>query len=272
MNMKFNPIRFATLAAVFTLAACDEIDAPDRFEELPAIKVERCVLIEEFTGQMCTNCPAAHQLINELHAQYGDKVIPVAIHTGSFGIAEDKYPNILGLMNPESENITFGLGIDSYPSARINRNSGILSSNAWADAVRSELARFSEMKIDVSAIMTDKTDGYGNPCMDISTTLSINKNMFGYFELWIVEDSIKAMQIDEGVAIMDYVHNHVFRSAVNGPSGKDITLLPDSPQTFTRTYPVKPNWVIKNLSVVAFFYTREDGVLQAAQCRVVEQL
>ena len=43
----------ATSALGFT--ACDEVDEGDRFKELGKIESKRNVLIEDFTGQMCTN-------------------------------------------------------------------------------------------------------------------------------------------------------------------------------------------------------------------------
>ncbi len=268
MNMKFNPIRFAALAAVFTLAACDEIDAPDRFEELPAIKVERCVLIEEFTGQMCTNCPDAHRLINELHAQYGDQVITVGIHSGSFGMSEEKYPTIPGLMQPEGNEYAAHWGVDSYPAAVINRQGSPLSSNAWADVLRTELARTSELNLEVVANPSPDADA---PKIDITTTLSTTANLNGKLQLWVVENGITAFQIDNGANIMDYEHNHVFRATVNGTWGEDLPLTPNVPRTLTHSIVIRENWKMENLAIVAFYYTEKEGVLQAAQCRVVEQ-
>ena len=89
--------------AGFGLTACDNVDEGERFEgpldlEEVLAKSEKNVLIEDFTGQRCTNCPNAAQKIHEFQEQYGkDRVIAVAIHGGGFGVDEIK-PN--GQPNP----------------------------------------------------------------------------------------------------------------------------------------------------------------------------
>ena len=91
-------ISLALAATAFGFTACDEVDEADRFKELGKIESKRNVLIEDFTGQMCTNCPDGHRTITSLKEQYGSQVIAVGIHAGNFGIAEGKFPTILGLM------------------------------------------------------------------------------------------------------------------------------------------------------------------------------
>ena len=42
------------------------------------------VLIEDFTGHKCPNCPQAANEIKAIQDIYGDQVIAIAIHTSSF--------------------------------------------------------------------------------------------------------------------------------------------------------------------------------------------
>lgn len=74
------------------------------------------VVLEEGTGQGCQNCPLGHQMISLLHETYGDKFIPIAIHTYSgdiYGMGMSGYTSFLG--------------ISAYPSAMINRSGRITS-------------------------------------------------------------------------------------------------------------------------------------------------
>ena len=86
--MKLNSIY--TKAAVCALAAlsftaCNEIDEDDRYIETPIVEVSKHVLIEDFTGQRCINCPNASITIGQIQELYGaDNVIAVAIHSGPF--------------------------------------------------------------------------------------------------------------------------------------------------------------------------------------------
>ena len=69
------------------LSSCSNIDENDRFIYVPPVAVGRCVLIEDFTGQTCLNCPRAAETIEKLQEQYGaDTVIAVAIHSGPLAL------------------------------------------------------------------------------------------------------------------------------------------------------------------------------------------
>jgi hypothetical protein len=65
------------------------------------------------------------------------------------------------------------------------------------------------------------------------------------------------------------MHNHVFRDAINGTWGEDVTLtLGEQKVIEHKDFTLDVAWKPENLSVVAFVYNN-DGVLQAAQCEVV---
>ena len=71
------------LLAALVLGACNNIAPEDRFIEVASATVKRKVLVEEFTGQRCLNCPEAANELARLQAQYGgDTLIVVAIHGG----------------------------------------------------------------------------------------------------------------------------------------------------------------------------------------------
>ena len=73
------------LAAV-AMVSCSDIDENDRFTYVRPANVSRAVLIEDFTGQLCVNCPNANDAIHQLQEQYGDSnVIAVGIHSGPRG-------------------------------------------------------------------------------------------------------------------------------------------------------------------------------------------
>ena len=73
------------LASLFLVGACDYIDEDDRFIYVEPANVAKRVLIEDFTGQRCVNCPSATETIKQLQDTYGkENVIAVAIHSGPF--------------------------------------------------------------------------------------------------------------------------------------------------------------------------------------------
>ena len=82
-------IKYAFISLALLTASCDNISENDRYIKVEATKAERTVLLEDFTGQNCVNCPAAHRTIEALEQQYGSHLIAVSIHAGHFGIPAD---------------------------------------------------------------------------------------------------------------------------------------------------------------------------------------
>ena len=88
------------LVIAFFFSSCDDIAPDERYIPVEKTNPRRAVLIEDFTGQDCVNCPAAHRIMESLEKQYPENVIPVSIHCGEFGISVDRtrYPAYIGLM------------------------------------------------------------------------------------------------------------------------------------------------------------------------------
>ena len=59
-----------TALVAFGLIACDNIAEEDRLIYEPLPEVNRSVLIEDFTGQRCVNCPTAADEIQKLQKEY----------------------------------------------------------------------------------------------------------------------------------------------------------------------------------------------------------
>lgn len=259
----------AMVASALTLAACDEVDDADRFKEMPPQESHRNVLVEEFTGQRCTNCPDAHKALAAFSEQYGSSLIVVGIHAGNFSVADGTIPGYLGLKEAEGQEYADRWGnLDAvgYPVAGFDRtgNAATLVSGTWDALIYSEIGRPANLDINLSAHLTAAGE------IEINTTINPYEDVKGKLQLWVVEDSITAFQIDHGRVVRDYVHNHVFRSSANGTWGEDVALLPDVQTQKTCTIAVKDNWNTDHLHIVAFVYNDKDGVLQAQKTDVVK--
>lgn len=263
--MKLKPL-ILSVAAAALMAACSDIKDDDRFLPTESVTPQRAVLVEDFTGQNCPNCPAAHVVLEQLVEQYGDAVIPVSIHAGSMAIAAD-YTRYTGLMQPEANQYNDAWGIREWPKGVVNRTGGAINTDKWAEAVRSALAEATPLDIDLEASCPD-----GASEISIKLTLRPAEDISGNLQLWILEDGIVARQQDlELGRINDYVHNHVYRASVNGVGGQPVDLAAHLHMDASFTQPLRATatetWVPANLSVVAFVYNSR-GVVQAAKVKV----
>ncbi len=256
-----------SLAALgLVMAGCNEIPADDRYIEVEAVKVERTVLLEDFTGQGCVNCPAAHKIIEALEEQYGDGFIAVSIHAGPFGVSADN-KRYTGLMQADGQIYNDRYGIVDYPQGVIDGKLPPLDADKWATAVYDEISVKTPVSISLQAAV-DAASGE----ISVDCTVESSEAVSGNLVLWMVESGIVARQedINEG-RINDYVHNNVFRACINGLDGVAMSAAPQEDFTATYSIPVKntetEKWNVDNLAVVAFVKT-QAGVVQAAKCNV----
>ena len=54
------------------LTACSQIDEGERLIYVEPTEAQRVVLVEDFTGQKCVNCPNATNVLHEILEAYGD--------------------------------------------------------------------------------------------------------------------------------------------------------------------------------------------------------
>lgn len=253
------------ITAAATMVACNDIAENERLIPMESVKAERAVLIEDFTGQKCVNCPDAHKTIEALEEQYADKVIAVSIHAGAFGIAADN-TRYTGLMQPEGDTYNDMWGITAWPAGVVNRTGGATTHDLWPAAVRTALALPTPLDIDIN-VECSETDLF------IQVDCAQNQDVSGNLQVWIVENGIVARQDSNAGRINDYVHNNVYRASVNGVGGVPVSLKAFEHQAFTYTQPLRvtdtETWVPENLAVVAFVYNK-DGVVQAARQKVSE--
>lgn len=249
------------------LASCDSIGKDDRYipTEDASVNTTRCVLLEEFTGQLCVNCPEGHKIISSLREQYGDRFIPVSIHAGvdrmnAYGVGQ--FDGVTGLALAEGEALAKQFGIETYPAGVVDRTTGILDFPAWAAAVSAAFAKPATVEINPEA----KLEGNS---LTVVSRIKTKSSGSARYQVYLVENGIVADQQSTGGYLTDYVHNHIFRGTLCGVDGESITLDPlltEISKIHTVTLPDFCGH--DNLSVVVFIFDSASGVLQAAEAKV----
>lgn len=245
---------------VTLLAACSHIDEDERLVYVKPAEVARCVLIEDFTGQKCSNCPTAIAEIDKIISQYGDScVVAVSIHSGPLGFAGNA--NNIGLMTDIGNEYYISWGtIDHQPMGVVNRKGKPTDYTAWAAQVYEEIQKSTPITLNVNN-ECDIANGEISVDVSILSSESLNCKL----QVWVVEDSIVAMQtIPDGSVDRNYIHNHVFRTAVNGIWGEDVSIEEGIALNKHYSISVDEKWQSANLSIVAFAFD-DNGVIQASK-------
>ncbi|MCR5535363.1 MAG: Omp28 family outer membrane lipoprotein [Bacteroidaceae bacterium] len=253
---------FGILCLIPLCCSCSHIADDEQLIYVKPETAKRTVLLEDFTGQKCVNCPKGTEVIEQLQEAYGDNIVAVGIYSGDFG----KLPNgsLLPLTTTTGceyfDNYVKGYG---QPIGMVNRKAP-LNYPDWMTAVRNEIAKPASIELSLTASINGNTI---NICVN-ETALSTN--IKGKLQVWVLEDGITTLQfMPDGSANKNYVHNHVFRTAVNGTWGEDVTLKVGEEQTQNMSQTISADWNTQNLSIVAFVYN-DNGVEQAIKTKVTQ--
>lgn len=253
---------------LFGIAACDKIEPPYRtdFEGNGhnGGEVVRKVLLEEFTGHQCPQCPAGSDIAYDLKAYYGDRLVLMKIHSGYFARVSDGMFSY-DFTNAAGDAIADYFSVELNPRGLVNRkvHEGSLQHppEAWGDAISQIIDLAPEFHIEIYLEYQQ-----GNLDVNIEVTSLITCLNTYYISAFLTEDGIISPQrtnnpnYPTGV-IEDYEHNHVLRKDVNGVWGELMNEGDIAPQDqFNHTYQVQldSHWVPENMSVIAFVYNASN--------------
>ena len=254
----------AIACTILMLTACDHIDSNDRLIYVKPATVGRCVLIEDFTGQKCRNCPRAATVIEQLQKQYGtDTVIAVAIHSGPLALKPTATLN--GLRTPLGDLYYKHWKIGHLPLGLINRKGRSAKDAQWPSLVYNEV----QQKTTVDIKLAISYDAATRRSHIKATVNSLGNSVAGKLQLWLVEDAITAIQqMPDGKNNKYYVHNHVLRTSINGEWGEAITLANGTSTSKEADCQLEEGWKANHMAVVAFVYN-DDSVLQVTRQQLV---
>ena len=226
----------ATAFLMFGFASCDVIEEPYKKdnngsggEPNPEVVVKH-VLLEDYTGVRCPNCPEAGNLALQLQEQYDHRVIVLGVHAGGFTSVPPGgiFPNFA---TPEATEWYSNFGLDSNPIGTINRklNGSTYGYNSgdWSDMVMTALEE--EALLEMSAEI-EYNETSRNLSVEVTSNFLAELPETYSLTVCIMEDSIVGGQLNQTQTIPDYVHRHVFRTTMNGAWGEDINIEPIAPE------------------------------------------
>lgn len=250
------------MMAIYVLSSCDTVNEEDRLIYVKPASVARNVLIEDFTGQRCVNCPNATDEIEHLQQFYGaDTVIAVGIHSGPFAKTSRGVP--YSLYTEEGDEYFNYWRVESQPKGVIDRK-GTSEYPTWSSLVREELSFTAPVSLSASTEYIDET----RELRVMVNSKGIDGNTTGNLQVWLIENGIVDFQyMPDGSVNREYTHNHVFRRSVNGTWGTAYNITEGQRRDDSFTCTLDEGWKPENMAVVVFVYNNA-GVQQVIQAPV----
>lgn len=227
----------------------------------------RNVLIEEFTGKACVNCPAGHITSNQLIEERPGRVNVVNVHAGAFSTTS--YPN----MNTDmGDSLVVAYGVALYPSAVINRSTNNFQQyNNWRNIAMQQLNLVSECNV-AGQVAINPVTRMASITVEVYYTDNSDESS-NYLTVYMLQDSILGEQSGSGTNPEQmvgeyYCHMHVLRDVVT-PTWGDVLSPTTEGTLITKTYeyviPSKisePNGVevdLENVHFLAFVTEKHQG-------------
>ena len=202
------------------------------------------ILIEDFTGHLCQNCPDAARELEAIHDLYGSQIIGLALHVGStfarpYPLSQPKFTYDFRTKWGEELDGFFNISDAGLPKGMINRidypNDHRKNKGQWLASVQQEL----DKEVVFGLNITSSFDG-NNSIIDISTDAL--KNITGDYKLVVclTENEITNWQKDGVIEDENYIHNHVLRSLITSAWGDDVSLSTNisNGESYTHNYSV----------------------------------
>jgi len=286
----------AGVAAILSMAACTEkgplIDFGGKTSKTDTTYVQandtvqdRNVVIEEFTGVSCSNCPKGHATIASIEAKYPGRIIAIGLYEKANANTDPNPCTKQDLRTDDASSICSAIfgSVSLLPGAGIDRvvagapPSIQLDRSIWPTQADTRIA----VPAPVSMYVNSKYDA-ASRIVTVTVrsvfTQAFNKGV--RLTVGVVEDSIIEAQEDNNPLPVHYdtiyVQNHVLRATISQATG-DAFLSSVANKEIGRvyqrtyTYTIPAAWVDAHCKIFAFVQTDDASskeILQGAETKL----
>ncbi len=274
--------------AILGLSSCDYVKPPyqtnsngeiDTTDNDSVVVKVRKVLLEDYTGHTCGNCPKAAKIADEQKETLKEKLVVMSVHAGGFALPElPDYPT--DFRTPEGNELDqfFGISAVGNPNGMVNRidfpSSGHVKGHTdWPGILANELAKPMEAWLSIVPQYNASTRK-----LDVTIKTEFVLAVSGDIKLavFLVEDSVIADQknyLANPSHVTNYVHRHVMRKSFSGSAFGE--LIAGNPQpsetTIDKSYSttVSSNYSENHCYVVAMIYNASTyEIIQAEERKI----
>lgn len=226
---------------------------------------QRKVLVEDYTGHKCGNCPAAADVLKALETQYMGKIVPLAVHAGFFSTINANYPSDFRTTAGNAYDTQFGNSAAGNPNGLTNRNGygtgGFIKAySAWGSEVSQQITQAPKFQLFIKY-------KYDSGTLLLSTDVKVKSltTNTGVYKVVVLlsEDSVIAEQLDYRLPsgsqfVTNYEFDHMLRGAINSEWGDVVFTggaILNSTQTLSTTnFQIKSTYKIPKCHVIAYIY------------------
>ncbi|MDZ4846462.1 MAG: Omp28-related outer membrane protein [Chitinophagales bacterium] len=233
---------------------------------------DKNVLLEEFTGVRCVNCPQGHELLDNLENQHGERFIAVSDHSEFLA---DPYDGDQDLRTDDAQAFEDLLGpISAKPSAAVDRKlfsgetSLVYFTQKWANYVNQQISQTTPVNIHIETAFSNNTRN-----LDVIITVHYTSEELQDNKLTVLllEDGIITAQIGQG-SVLDtaYNQNRVLRQSLTSTNGLALNTTKEAGRVIVKSFTVENLpllWNADELRVIALVHRSGSAmdVLQAVQ-------
>lgn len=272
MKASFFTIGLFLLATFAT--GCDNISEDDRYikVEKPIIDNPRNLLIMEFTGNSCANCPTGATIVEQIKEENAPgSVISVGLHPEGVHYTE---PVISIHTAPLKQDLRCAVATAYYkfykpagfPCAVFNglQSSMSTSTGLWKQRANDALKSSTVMNIDAKSTYDENTR---------QLTVEYSVDFIDYVNdqlnvsVWLVENKIMGTQtMPDSKTNLNYEHNNVLRASLNGDWGEELgkSFIDGQKIDGEASMTLQENWVAENCDVVVFIYRDDNKEVEQA--------
>ena len=257
----------------FLFPSCDIIEDPDgppaptvpfctdtpAFQ--PRLNPEIKVLLEDYTGHRCGNCPLAASKLHDLQEEHPGQVVGLALHAqaaGYFTAPKTGLTFTHDFRNEVSNTLDdyFQVAATGLPKGVINRKrvNGAydLPISIWGQILQQELNASQTADLQVKTIWDSSTSSLCAFVFVEQLSGSLPDSLM--LSVYLVENDFVNWQADysiPGEEIEQYTHNHILRSSLGPIWGKPVKLNSNAAVvSFSKNFS-GATWVMSNCTVVA---------------------
>lgn len=258
-----NPVTYTVTAQNGTMAAYTVMVIVEGGDVEPTGKM---VLIKDFTGARCVNCPAAAEYAHNLQHQLDeDHIFIMSVHAGFLAQPMGQFPNFLTDEGTEWYN-----NHDSNPLFTVDHVALTDGNSLKVEQIDTPVVTALDEEQSFEIVIGRQFDPTSRQLqVNIQAISLTDRDGHFFITACLVEDNIVGWQIIPGGTDKEYVFHNVFRGTLNGAYGESFEdHHVDSDDTFSFSYNTEINadYNADECYVVVYVYDRNQGdkILQTA--------